>query len=133
MTDARLVPCNLLSWPRVRSLLPDQKLILQSLWATARSAAGVWLLEISNFAGYLSLSEAGLEAALQDFKAKGLIEHDQETGEVMILDWFRFHTFKTGPRRRLLKDELARIQSRRLRQAAEQLAAPHLTTKGDES
>lgn len=133
MTDARLVPCNLLSWPRVRALLPDQKLILQTLWASAKSAAGVWLLDIPSFAGYLSLSEAALEAALADFQRRQLIDHDLETGEVMILDWFRFHSFKTGPRKRLLKDELARIHSARLKVATERLAAQHLAAKNDES
>jgi hypothetical protein len=126
MADARLVPSNLLAWPRVRSLLPDQKLILQTCWATAPSAAGCWLVDVASFAAHLSLAEAALVAALEDFKRRELIDADPDTGEIFLVDWYRFHTFKTAPRRDLLKNELRKIQSQELKERAEKAAAAHL-------
>lgn len=49
--DARLVPINLMAWPRVRDLLPDQKLIVYHLWATCREGGGLPVTRLGRLPG----------------------------------------------------------------------------------
>ena len=115
MAESRLTPCNLMAWPRVRNLLPDQKLITYHLWASCPEACGCCLLDLGAFQGALNITIAALQEALREFQRRGLVAMDEETGEVFILDWFRFHKFNTGVRQRLLADSLRRVQSPDLR------------------
>ena len=117
MAASRLVPCNIMSWPRIVALLPDQKLIFVHLWLnTATNSAGCYLYPIGSAAGELSLSATSLAEALRRFQKDGLIDIDESTGEVMIMDWFRWHTFK-GVRHNILASDIKKIQSERLKNA----------------
>lgn len=120
MAESRLVPCNLMAWPRVRDLLPDQKLIVYHLWATCHSASGCQLLDLGGFQGALNITAPAIQEALAEFQRRGLVELDDATGEVAILDWFRFHKFEAPSRRRLLEDSIRRVQSPRLRSIVEE-------------
>jgi len=123
VAESRLVPTNLMAWPRVRNLLPDQKLIVYHLWATCQSAAGCQLLDLAACSGSLSVAQEALLEALDEFSRRGLVDVDKETGEVAIVDWARWHKFDTPPRRRLAEDAIKRIQSPRLRQIVEKSMA----------
>lgn len=130
MVESRLVPSNLMAWPRVRDLLPDQKLIVYHLWATCPSAGGCFLVDLGAFEGQLSITVAALQGTLAEFQRRGLVLLDEETGEVSIVDWFRFHKFDTAPRRRLLEDAVSRIQSPKLRKLVLEKIEICLKTKG---
>lgn len=111
MSESRLVPSNLMAWPRIRDLLPDQKLIIYHLWATMPAACGCALIDLGGFQGALNITQAALSDALKDFEKRGLLKLDEETGEVFVIDWFRFHKFVSPSRIRLLNDSVNRIQS----------------------
>lgn len=113
MAESRIIPCNLLAWPRHRDLLPDQKLIVTQLWGTSQSTSGCNLLDLPMLQGYCSITSPALMDALREFEKRIIIAADWETGEAFILDWFRFHKFD-GRRKGLLILDLRRIQSSRL-------------------
>ncbi len=131
MSEKRIVPSNLMSWPRIKNLLPDQKLIIYHLWATATSAAGCWLLDSAGCAAALSLKEEALADALDEFERRQLVKIDKETGEIFILDWFRWHTFKTAARQDLLQNDIKKIQSTSLQKIIAEAAKSHLPEKTD--
>lgn len=120
MSESRLVPCNLMAWPRVRDLLPDQKLLVYHLWATCQQASGCQLLDLASFQGALSITSPAIQQALDEFQRRGLIDQDLQTGEVFILDWYRFHKFDSPARRRVAEDSIRRIQSPRLKSIVEE-------------
>lgn len=122
MAESRLVPSNLTAWPRIRDLVPDYKLIIYHLWATANNDAGCWLIDTAAFSAGISLREPALLDALAEFKRRELIDYDSETGEVFIVDWFRWHKFQTAPRQGLLSAALKKIASDRLRERVENIA-----------
>ena len=96
MRDRTIIPTNLLDWPRCSTLLPDQKLIIHWLWACPYfSCAGAGLLPINAAAATLGLDAQALAGGLKTLVAAQLIEIDIATGEVAVLDWFRFHSFKS--------------------------------------
>lgn len=120
MTDARSTPCSILSWPRVTSLLPDQKLIIYYIWSNRfANSAGCYLLPLAPAAAELSLSEAALKEALADFQRRSLIEMDATTGEIFIIAWFRFNKFPAGARQRVLLQDVKKIESPKLRKLVE--------------
>ena len=125
MAESRLVPSNLMTWPRVRDLLPDQKLIVYHLWATSASSAGCNLVDVHGLSAHLSLASPALEEALGEFQRRGLVQIDKETGEVFIADWFRFHKFAPGARFRLLQQDVEKIASERLRGLVKDAARRH--------
>ena len=95
--DRTIIPTNLMSWPRVENLLPDQKLIVYSLWANRfQNCSGCFLLPLSMFSVSISIKEQAVQDALHEFQRRELVDADWKTGEIYILDWLRFHSFKTG-------------------------------------
>lgn len=122
MAESRLVPCNLMAWPRIRDLLPDQKLLVYHLWSTCQQVSGCQLVDLAAFQGALSITSPAVQEALTEFQRRGLVEIDEQTGEVFIKDWFRFHKFDSPSRRRAAEDSIRRIQSPRLRSIVEESA-----------
>lgn len=120
MTDARHVPCNLLTWPKLADLLPDQKLIYAYLWFNrfARSC-GCYPFPVALAATELSLSAPSILEALREFVRRELVAMVESTGEIFVLDWFRFNTFPPGPRQRVLVADLQRIESPALKAIVE--------------
>ncbi len=110
MSESRLVPSNLMSWPAVRNMVPDQKLILYHLWATCESVAGVQLFDPGIISGCLGLREGVIIDSWQHMEDRGLLEMDDATGELMLKNWFRFHNF-TGIRMNLLIKTVDKIES----------------------
>ncbi len=98
MADYRPLPCNFWSWPRVVDLLLDQKAIAAYLFTNRfTTACGCYELPRRLVAGELGVTPAVLEEALRQFCHLDLVELDVTSGEVFVLDWFRFHKFSTGP------------------------------------
>lgn len=110
--DRSIVPTNLLDWPRVSALLPDQRLILLWLWASPHmSCAGAGFLPLKPSAASLGLDPDALAGGLKTLHADGLIKMDEATGEVFIVDWFRFHTFKNGVGKNALVSAINKVLS----------------------
>lgn len=123
MAESRLVPCNLMAWPRIRDLLPDQKLMVYHLWATCQQVSGCQLLDLAAFQGALSITIPAIQEALAEFQRRDILEMDEQTGEVFIKDWYRFHKFDSPARRRAAEDSIRRIQSTRLKSIVEKSSA----------
>lgn len=112
MADSRNVPANLLTWPRLENLLPDQKLIFSYLWFNRFAGdSGCYHAPVELMGAELSLKPSALAEALSEFKRRGLIEMDLSTGEIFVLDWFRFNKFPRGPRQSLLSASINKIES----------------------
>lgn len=86
MAESRLVPCNLMAWPRIRDLLPDQKLLVYHLWATCPAPCGCALLDLGAVQGALNITAPAILDAVAEFQRRGLVDYDAETGEVAIVD-----------------------------------------------
>lgn len=116
MRDKTLIPTNLLSWPKCGGLLPDQRLILLWLWACPYlSSAGCGLVPLPAAAATLGLDVDAFRGGLDTLVSAGLIEFEKETGELFIVDWFRFHTFKSSVAKRCFDSDLKKVQSQRLK------------------
>lgn len=116
MREKSVIPTNLLSWPRCNGLLPDQRLILMWLWACPYlSSAGCGLVPLPAAAATLGLDVGALRGGIDTLEVAGLIEHDKETGELAIIDWLRFHTFKSPVGKKCFDADLQKVQSQRLK------------------
>gem|GEM_PF-3770120 len=117
MADSRPIPTNLLSWPGICKLLPEQKLIIYYLWANRfTKTCGCYEFPIQMASVELSISDVALEEAINDFCRLGFIEVDNATGEVYVLAWLRFHKFKNVVQQVMYWTSVGQIQSERLAQ-----------------
>ncbi len=113
--DRTIIPTNLMSCPRVENLLPDQKLIVYALWANRfQNCSGCFQLPLAMFSVSVSIKEQSVQDALHEFQRRELIDADWQTGEVYVLDWLRFHSFKTGKSLAIYWKQVDRVQSQRL-------------------
>lgn len=118
MRESSLVPTRLLSWPRCSSLVPDLKLILLSLWSSPYlSSAGAGIYPVKEAAAALGLDSEALRGGIDALVSTGLVAHDDQTGEIFILDWFRFHRFRQGRGVTILEREISKIESPHIRAA----------------
>lgn len=116
MREKSVIPTNLLSWPRCNGLLPDQRLILMWLWASPYlSSAGCGLVPLPAAAATLGLDVAALAGGIKTLEEAGLVLFDEETGELAIVDWLRFHTFNSPVGKKCFAADLAKVQSERLK------------------
>ncbi len=117
MREKSIVPTTLLDWPRVAPLMPEQKLIIEWLWACRYlTSVGAGALPLRAAAATLGLAVEALITGLRQLKDLDLIIWDEKTGEVFVRDWFRFHTF-SGLGRRIARAQFAKIQSSKIREA----------------
>lgn len=127
--ESSLVPTNLLNWPRVESLLPDQRLILIWLWASpCLNSAGCGTVYIKPSAATLGLDPAALRGGLQTLQDAGLVDIDQDTGELFVCDWFRFHKFRSPIQSRNLESDIKKIDSPRLKRLILEKSTTYKTT-----
>lgn len=118
MAESRLVPTNLLSWPGLAKLLPDQKLIASYLWFNRfTKTCGCYEFPRQMASVELCISDAALDEALADFQRRGIIDLDETTGELYVLAWPRFHKFKNVVQQVMYWTSVGQIQSLRLAQA----------------
>ena len=115
MADSRPVPSNLLSWPGIAKLLPDQKLIATYLWFNRfTKACGCYEFPRQMATVELSISDAALDDALLDFQRRDIIDLDETTGELYVMAWPRFHKFKNVVQQVMYWTSVGQIQSDRL-------------------
>lgn len=125
MAEIRILPTNFFAWPRVRDLITQQKFICSYLWVNRYTdACGCYLLPISAAAAEMSMSENSLPDALDEFERRKLIEFDEETGEILIVDWFRWHRLNARSRP-LVERGIGKIISSVLKIRAEELYVLH--------
>ncbi|ASU38152.1 hypothetical protein hmeg3_07455 [Herbaspirillum sp. meg3] len=55
-----------------------------------------------------------LRDAIDEFRRRGLLDLDKDTGEVYVIDWPRWHLFKTPAALGALRSSVNRIQSKKL-------------------
>ncbi|WP_321874503.1 hypothetical protein [Burkholderia ubonensis] len=85
--DTEEVPVNLMSWPHVRSLRSDHKLIYLYLWCNPDTTVdGVYCLDVERCATVLDMTVPHLDQALDELARRRLIARRDETGEVAVLD-----------------------------------------------
>ena len=112
MRESSLIPTNLLTWPRVSPLLPEQKLILMSAWSAPWiNCAGYGELPLRPHAAALGFDPSALETGIYSLVSADLLLFDQMTAELFVLDWFRFHKFKSEVARGILIQCIEKIQS----------------------
>lgn len=111
MRESSLVPTNLMEWPLVAGLLPEQKFIFERLWASGWIKSTGWgELQLLSLAASISLTSAATMTGIFNLRELGLVAFDEETNEIFIVDWFRFHKFK-GLGVAIAKKELQKIRS----------------------
>jgi hypothetical protein len=111
MRESSLVPTNLMEWPLVSGLLPEQKFIFERLWASGWIKSTGWgELQLLSLAASISLTSAATLTGIFNLCALGLIVFDEETNEIFISEWFRFHKFK-GIGVAIAKKEIQKIRS----------------------
>lgn len=116
MRESSLVPTNLLNWPRVAGRLPEEKFVLMALWSSPfLSCAGCGLVALNPFAASLGFSADACQTNINNLVEAGLVMADADTGEIFILDWFRFHIFKTPIQRNMLLQAIQKTQSAALK------------------
>lgn len=115
MRESSLVPTNLMEWPSVAALLPEQKFILERLWASGWIKSTGWgELQLLSLAASISMTPAATLTGIHNLREAGLVVLDEETNEIFISDWFRFHKFR-GLGVAIAKKEMFKIRSASIR------------------
>lgn len=116
--ETRPVPVMVLRWPRIRDMITQHKFIYTHLyWHPDSSACGCYLLGIESTAPDLSMTANSLVDALQEFERRKLILWDQDTAEIFVTDWPRWHIFKSPAAKGALASSIKKIQSKKLLKA----------------
>ena len=114
--NTRPVPTNLFRWPRTRDLISQQKGIFAYLWFHPdQTACGCYLIGVDSTAADLSMTSSSLGDALREFQRRKLIDYDEETGEILIPDWFRWYFPNSPAARGAVEAAIKRILSTDLR------------------
>jgi len=115
MRESSLVPTNLMEWPSVAALLPEQKFILERLWASGWIKSTGWgELHLLSLAASISMTPAATLSGIYHLRDAGLVVYDEETNEIFICNWFRFHKFR-GVGVAIAKKEILKIRSTSIR------------------
>ena len=113
---ARIIPTNLMAFPGLSNLLPDQKLLIYWLWSNqSATTVGCYLLPTADAAADLQLGQESIEEAILEFGRRGLVALDLKTGEIFVKAWFRFHRFDSAARKFMLQNDFESIVSNKLR------------------
>ena len=95
--STRPVPTNLDAWPGVTDLLISQKFLLHVLWSSPPGLVSVCGVGrpgiIERLCGASRLDEPVVAEALRELDRRGLVVFDEETREVALRRWTRFHKF----------------------------------------
>ena len=115
--DRTIVPTNFQSWPLVKSMVPDHKFIARELWCNPFiQASGVYQIDLDMFSVQIGFQTLNVKTALAEFKEKNLIDFDEETSEILILDWWRFHDCSKPSQKIQVKNSLNKILSTGLKE-----------------
>lgn len=114
MKSSSMLSRNFFRRPRVRALLPEQKLLLAVLTISCESHVGVYLP--GDLAKDCGLDIEAADGGLADLETKGFVLTDKNSGEIFVCDFFRDNTFKTAPRRGQAAWSWIQIESAHLRE-----------------
>lgn len=119
MREKTILPTNIMDWPRVAPLLPEQKLIYLGCWLGGgwMRTCGCGMMPLRPFAASVGLSPEALATGIANLCDKGveLLAYDQETSEVFVMDWFRFHVFRGPVAINIAHRDIQKISSERLK------------------
>lgn len=97
MSDTRPVPTNLDGWVGVTDLVVSYKHILHVLWSAPSSLVSVIGVGrpgiIEHLTGAARQDEPVIVEALRELHRRGLVVLDEQTREVAVRRWCRFHRF----------------------------------------
>ncbi len=114
--DRTIVPTNFMSWPKIKNLIPDHKLIAMALWQNNFiTPCGCYFLDMDMFSAMLGFNKLNVEQAISDFVEKQIIEFDGNTSEVLVWDWWRFHKCESPGQINMIQKSVDKIQSDRLK------------------
>ncbi|CAG0960046.1 hypothetical protein MTYP_00678 [Methylophilaceae bacterium] len=115
MKTSSSIKRNYFRRPAIRQLVPDLKLLLAVLQVGCESHVGCWVP--SGLADDAGLSVEACEGGLRDLARAGLVEVDQDTGEIFLTDFFRNNTFKGPQRGQQALADFRQVESAALRQS----------------
>lgn len=116
MQDKTIVPTNLLSWPKVKNLIPDHKLIVLALWQNPFiTPCGTYFIDLDMFSSMLGFNKLNVEQAICDFEEKGIVMFDSKTSEILVSDWWRFHKCESPAQINMIQRAVDKIQSDKLK------------------
>lgn len=115
MKTSSSIKRNYFRRPAIRHLVPDLKLLLAVLQVGCESHVGCWVP--SGLADDAGLSVEACEGGLRDLARAGLVEVDQDTGEIFLTDFFRNNTFKGPQRGQQALADFRQVESEALRKS----------------
>lgn len=122
MAEIRPLPTNYWSQRKSRAMSPSARHVGVFLWTNKNTTScGVYQIDPAEIAFSTGYDESTCRLHLKDLIENNHIRWDEETLEVFILDWFRYHRFK-GAGKTILCRDLERIESKTLKQMAIQAA-----------
>ena len=97
-------------------MIMQQKFIYAEMYLNPNaSSCGCYLYGTESTAARLGMTSNSLEDAIAEFERRRLIEYDKATGEIYVIDWPRWHLYKTPAAKGALKAAIEKIQSQKLR------------------
>jgi len=114
----RPVPTSLANWAGVSDLLPDFKLLLFLLWSSPSPLVSVIGVggpgTIERLTSSTRFDEPVVLEALRELDRRGLVVLDEETREVAIRRWVKFHNF-TGRWAKVAEESFGQVQSAKIK------------------
>ena len=86
------------------------------------------MLPLQPFAAALGLSPEATMAGIENLVQKDLLQFDTNTYEVSIIDWFRFHKFKSPVSLRILESDISKIASETISESVRSRSKAYLPT-----
>lgn len=118
MAETRPLPTNYWMQRKTRLLSPTARCVGVYLWTNKNTnSCGVYQISAAEIALATGYDESTCRLHMNDLTVNGHIVWDEETLEVLVLDWFRYHKFK-GAGKEILRRDLLRIESSLLRELA---------------
>ena len=120
--ETRPFPVNYWTQIKTRKLSPSARAVGAFFWANKfTSLCGVYFIDPGWIASCTGYDESTIDLHIDDLSRHAHVEYDQETCEVLIIDWFRYHKFN-GHWKKVLKADIDKIESPRLNNLALELA-----------
>jgi hypothetical protein len=122
MAETRPLPTNYWTQRKTREMSPSARHVGAFPWTNKHTnSCGVYQIDPAEIAFATGYDETTCRLHMKDLLVNQHILWDEETLEVFILDWFRYHKFN-GIGKNILKRDLQRIESNYLRKEAIQAA-----------
>jgi hypothetical protein len=118
MAETRPLPTNYWTQRKTRTLTPSDRHVGAFLWTNRNTnSCGVYQIDVVEVALATGYDATTTQTHMENLVRNGHILWDEETSEIFILDWFRYHKFKGAGKSILIRD-INRIESKVLMKAA---------------